>query len=174
MIDLETLYLIYKSFELECIKGNFFSFDQLQDFIKLFLRQTGKCNVGGDIGDPELIRVNVTQNTVSRFKTLWNITRDREGIRTCYDYDAVFGEHAIVCSLIYTLKILLGEYIKYWGHHDQVCMFYSHSRDYLYATTSTKTTTGTKKKQNANKTFTAAPTIYQHVQSGKVELGPTL
>ena len=32
---------------------------------------------------------------------------------------------------------------------------------------------GTKKKQNANKTFAAAPTLYQHIETGKVEFGPT-
>ena len=81
-------------------------------------------------------------------------------------------EHTIV-YVLFSLRNLLKD-IKYVGHHDQVCKFYSHSNDYLYCTQSTTTVSGSKKKQNANKTFTAIPTIYQHIKTNKVSFGPTV
>ena len=142
--DFDTDYKIYKSFASQCLEGKSFTFEAIRDHYEFFLRESGLYRVKGDeISDnDDRIEIDVNEYVVRCFKKRWNITRSKEGIITAYDQEQTICNHSIVVAQIFTLKTLLNKHIDYISHHDQVSMFYSSSKSYVYTTTQTKTTNG--------------------------------
>ena len=177
VIDPQIEYKIYKCLNEECLKGRTFTFKELVDFISFYLRESGTYRIKEDpVNDDNehLQSISINEYFIDKFKKKWNLSKRTQGTKTMYDYNQVLAEHAIVCAKVFTLRLLLGEYVTYTGHHDQVCLFYAHSRNTTYTSHITKGTNGQKKKQNKNKTFTGIPTCYHDLESDTISFGPTV
>ena len=177
IIDEDVEYKMYKQLHEECMNGRSFTFDGLVEFFSFYLRESGLYRIDGEPPNPEtehLKKISINERFITNFKKRWNIVRRTQGTKTMYDINNVLAEHAIVCAKVFALRLLLGSYITYTGHHDQICLFYAHCTDITYTTSTTRGVNGQKKIQNKNKTLTGIPLIMHSLLDDKISFGPTV